>query len=1304
MIYYKIRLLGGSSFMKKIGTGIKLFVCLLFTAVIVYSNGGKAFAAEFDPASYSMKIDDKKITDNTVYDLGSSSVKIKIADKEDNAPDTEQVDITWETSVPNVVSIKAEAKKSEVTLKREAPGYSTITATLKESGTETILGTYRCKVKIDFAIDYDAMGIDKDGILVLDKNSTKQVQLKYTDNVGTAIPVSIYADAFLWNTDNVLAASVNTAADAGKVTAVGGGFAKVNVKAANGDQDMIKSLKVAVKPSFALIGQGVAGDSTSLEDPVFSYPDPISVPLSEFYIDPNTSNVDNLHWVVKEGMTGEVIYSSASSSNSNRMKVKPSDGGSRLFFSSVKAGTYDIIAYADKSLEGTTGMPYAYMRILVPIAFHSYDIVMSVNDVYKIMDNSNIPSLSVLDTDSLEDPNPKKILKYYSADGSYKAMLKGVTTLHLEYNEFPSLYPAPYNSTVPKQFDIKVTVIDKIALNRTSAAIYEDGTLLLDAIVSDEKLSVEWYSSDETLATVAPAEEGNDKRAVVTALKPTKAGEPVIITAKLMDDHGVVKSVTCEVTIKRAVSSIVIDPSSVVLHVGDTEVLDAVITPAELNGITPLHWESSDESIVSLTKYNNSSVKITGKKAGRATITAIDQNNVVVGYCQVIVYEPVVSIELSEKEIVTDLSTKYLQLKTVFTPANATNQEVTWFSTNEKIATVDKYGVVSIKAAGKVSIVATSVDNPSAKAICNITIDTPAMSLTMEETEKTMKVGETAQLSYVLLPMNATNQSVVWASSNPSIVEVDAKGKVTAKGKGTAVIILKSMDYGLSAYCTIKVDQTSAKDAGYKFDVTELQLKTGDTYEIKVTFQDSDLEMTDLRWESTDTGVASVDHYGKVKAKNPGVVTISARVESGAKVTCKVTVVKPVENILLNFTEKAIRIGDKFDLDASVSPSDATNQKITWVSSNPDIATVNKNGLVEGLTAGIAKITAKVEGETITATCVVTVNEDATGLEINHINYRLGLGDKVTLKAIITPEYASKNVKWTSSNEKVASVNSKGKVVGISYGFATIKAITKDGTELEASCEIEVVKPVQRVLLDKGSISMMAGESKKLKATISPKNATYNTINWTSSDDSIAMVDENGVVTALKAGKVSISASAEDGSSKKAVCIVNIRAGIPATGVTAMNKKITMVPGEKKTVKVVLNPVNSTDGITWSSDNSSVASVDRKTGSITARATGTANITVMTDNGKTAIVEVNVIGLNFTDLTIEQYTNYDSYLIVEGTSSKVNWSIDNPSIARITKVGNSSLRISSRAIGKATITATVDGRKLKCRITVKAIR
>ena len=213
--------------MKKLGTGIKLLVCLLFAAVILYSNGGKALAAEFDPAAYSMKIGDKKIADGAVYDLGSPSVGIQIIDKEDKPLDTDQIDIAWTTSDSNVVSFEGDAEKSGmagVTLTREAPGDSIITATLTERETGKV-ATYSCKIKIDFEIDSAALekdGVLVDGILVLEKDDIQAVPLQYTDK--TAIPDSVYTDAFLWNAVNDQVASVGIAADAGKVTAVGGGF------------------------------------------------------------------------------------------------------------------------------------------------------------------------------------------------------------------------------------------------------------------------------------------------------------------------------------------------------------------------------------------------------------------------------------------------------------------------------------------------------------------------------------------------------------------------------------------------------------------------------------------------------------------------------------------------------------------------------------------------------------------------------------------------------------------------------------------------------------------------------------------------------------------------------------------------------------------------------------------------------------------------------------------------------------------------------------------------------------------------
>ena len=142
------------------------------------------------------------------------------------------------------------------------------------------------------------------------------------------------------------------------------------------------------------------------------------------------------------------------------------------------------------------------------------------------------------------------------------------------------------------------------------------------------------------------------------------------------------------------------------------------------------------------------------------------------------------------------------------------------------------------------------------------------------------------------------------------------------------------------------------------------------------------------------------------------------------------------------------------------------------------------------------------------------------------------------------------------------------------------------------------------------------------------------------------------------------------------------------------DKKIVMVQGEQREVRPVLNPIGSTDGVTWSSDNSGVASVNKTSGRIKAKATGTAYITAMTDSGKMATIEVSVIGLNRSELRLEQYERAD--LWVEGATGRVRWDTENPAIATVDNNGG----IISRAVGTTYITATVNGRRLTCKVTV----
>jgi uncharacterized protein YjdB len=137
-----------------------------------------------------------------------------------------------------------------------------------------------------------------------------------------------------------------------------------------------------------------------------------------------------------------------------------------------------------------------------------------------------------------------------------------------------------------------------------------------------------------------------------------------------------------------------------------------------------------------------------------------------------------------------------------------------------------------------------------------------------------------------------------------------------------------------------------------------------------------------------------------------------------------------------------------------------------------------------------------------------------------------------------------------------------------------------------------------------------------------------------------------------------------------------------------------MVQGESRTVQTVLTPAESTDKASWSTDNASVAKVSKTSGRITAVSTGTANITVMTTTGKTAAIEITVVGLNYTKLTLGQYDRFS--LTVEGATSGITWQSDNQEVATIDRTGSGI----TRAVGTTTITAKVNGRSLKCKVTV----
>ncbi len=1263
------------SIAKKVGTSVVF--CLFFFVLLTLVRQEKVYASGVTLPEFHFEIGGKEYGHLSTIELKNKEDYISVAADGWATP----VSVEWVSISPGVVELDTGAAGLETSKKmvRKGPGYTTITAYITSGSYQKTLS---CVVWVDLQVDKSQTPmkqITTTGNEVLEINNVgdkKTIKLKYVDYSSGAITVSGGAieSGIMFSSSNTSVATVNETS--GEVTAVGSGTSEITITTttmSGRDKPLTKTLTVAVSPKFTINFNSVSGGAISypsaispdINDPVHIIED---VP-SAFRLISSAKLAKFLKWEVYDlsKKPREKLKP-----DSSKLKYTVSDVSGNVEFTNVKAGTYEIYAIADKEYTLETAVDKAYMKIVVPIRVNDLNITMQVKDTYSIIDNSNIPSENTFQYKT-SDPNIVSV----DSKGKLTAGKRGIATITCTFNKSLNLFTFP----IP-DFVITVRVIDGISLSMTNAVINTKGTLKLIADVTDSEAQITWRSSDDSIATV----DGG----LVTGVKKGK----VRITAQQTID-GIVKEAYCDITVQQSVDTITIDPLEKTLAIGAYVTLHAEIKPKDLSNIK-LKWKSSDINIVEVVEASDLTATIKAKSGGHAVISAINQDNVVVGYSHISVQQPVTGITLSESNITIDLKTTRLQLRATVEPGNALNKTIVWSSTDNSVATVDQNGLVSVKKAGRVSIIATSQDSPAITAICNIMVNIPVTSVALDETSKTMYVGQSQRLSYVLLPMNASNNSVTWISTNPSVATVDKTGLVSAKSVGTTAIILKTLENGQSVYCNITVRQVAT---GIKLDAATLNLKAGESHIFKPTLTPKNSTDTAIVWESSDTKVATVDDEGKVTAKAAGSAIIMARLDTGAVAYCKVNVTLPVNGLILNFTDKTIYIGEKFKLKVSINPSTATDMGVTWKSSNTSIATVNEDGEVTGVAGGTVIITCTTKDGGFSATCVLNVVEAVSTITLNYQTYYLGVDKSVFLVATVsTPNATNKEVYWSTSNSDIATVNQKGKVTGKRLGTVTITATSLDGTEVEASCEIQVVNPVESISLNKTTISLLVGQTKKLKATVGPKNATIKSPKWISSDPSVAIVDEDGEVIAIKAGTTTITAEAGDNSGKKALCYVTVYDRVASTGITLQDKSIVMLPGEEKIVQMVLIPSASTDHTTWSSDNNAIAKVDKNTGKITARSTGVAYITVMTDSGKTAQVEVIVIGLNITEITLQEYTRFDTPLQVEGASSKVTWSSSNQLVAEV-RNGN----VISKGKGEATITAYVNGRKLTCKIKVVKI-
>ena len=420
-----------------------------------------------------------------------------------------------------------------------------------------------------------------------------------------------------------------------------------------------------------------------------------------------------------------------------------------------------------------------------------------------------------------------------------------------------------------------------------------------------------------------------------------------------------------------------------------------------------------------------------------------------------------------------------------------------------------------------------------------------------------------------------------------------------------------------------------------------------------------------------------------------------------------------VSSVTLDTTSMTLTEGDSQTITATISPSDAENKTILWISSNSSVASV-RGGVVTAIAPGTATITAKTEDGAKTATCKVTVVAKVypvTSVSLDKTSASLTEGETITLTATVNPDNATnKNVSWKSSNTSVASVVD-GKVTAVKAGTTTITVTTEDGNKT-ATCDITVnakVYPVTSVSLNKTSASLTEGETITLTATVNPDNATNKNVSWKSSNTSVASVVD-GKVTAVKAGTTTITVTTEDGN-KTATCDITVNAKVyPVTSVSLNKTSASLTEGETITLTATVNPDNATNkNVSWKSSNTSVASV--VDGKVTAVKAGTTTITVTTEDGnKTATCDITVnakvypvtsVSLNKTSAEVVVGNKLTLVATVKPSNAQnknVSWKSSNTSVATVSSTGE----VLALAKGTAYIIVTTEDGKYtaQCKVSV----
>lgn len=835
---------------------------------------------------------------------------------------------------------------------------------------------------------------------------------------------------------------------------------------------------------------------------------------------------------ISEGRNGiSIVYGYTSGSRT----VKPNGKLATLKFKLLKGGSTDITVHDSRYTVGDTDDIHysSSSAVKVTASVPMTGLTLSKNEA--TINKGTILTLTA--NKQPVDTSDTSAVNWTSSDtsiatvvdGKVNAVSVGETIITAECNGFTDT--------------CKVTIINPmtgITLNQSALSLNKGQTANLTAskvpLDTTDNTPVTFSTNNEAVATV-------NENGMVTAVSNGEA----TITATCGS-----YTATCKVTVENLLVGLKIDKNLVAIDKGQTIELKVEKDPIDTSNTDSIVWSSIDENIATV----DANGVVTGIGNGKTTIKASCGGFEVT--CEVTVLVHIDSIQITNGDI-NLYKGQSEELNVTFNPSDfSDSRTLIWSTDNEDVVTLSN-GTVTAKNVGTAIITAETVNGKKD----SITVTVPevkANQLILNKNITTIEKGENETLSATILPENTTDDiTVVWSSDNEDIVDVDTNGVLTAIAPGTVTITAKCGD--LEDTCTVTVISTLQSIVLNK---NNIELEAGYVSEaLVVTLNPSDatIESTEVKWESLNPAVATVDANGVVTAIAPGSAIIRATL-GGKKADCTVNVKVSLTGIEITGEENVvIYVNKTAQLNVQFTPINATEiPEAKWSSSDETVATVDANGVVTALKEGTTTITVKygtleatknVKVEEIKATGVtiltdkIQVTEDEDGVRVAEVLKN----SETILEYVVMPEDTTEKVEWRVSNENVikieevasnARANSKQvKLVAMGVGEANV--VVTVGNYSDSLKIIVKEKPITALTVKLESDVLEEEKTTKAVVLCEPEDTTDSKVfAFASSNESVATIDSNGVITAKKAGTTYITATAANGIASSQVKLLVI--------------------------------------------------------------------------------------------------------------------------------------------------------------------